>query len=75
MKFSKDEICFLTNDKVYAVTECEDRIRRLYDTTLKKYYNGTNPQSNQDVLEKEDGNLGTVEASRASLEKIYKLNS
>ncbi len=75
MKFSKDEICFLTNDKVYAVTECEDRIRRLYDTTLKKYYNGTNPQSNQVVLEKEDGNLGTVEASRASLEKIYRLNS
>ena len=65
----------MTHDKVYAVTECEDRIRRLYNTTLKKYYNGIDPKSNEVALEKEDGNLGSVETTRASLEKIYKLNS
>ena len=75
MKFSKDEICFLTHDKVYAVSECEDRIGRLYKTTLKKYYNGIHPHSNKVALEKEDGNLGSVETTRASLEKIYKSNS
>lgn len=75
MKFSKDEICFLNNDKVYAVTECEDRIRRLYNTTLKKYHRPWGSNSNQVDLEREDGKLGTVEDTRAKLEKIFKINS
>ena len=76
MKFSKDEVCFLNNDKVYAVSECEDRIRRLYNSTLRKYYNATgNNKTNQVNLDKEDGNLGNVEDARDNLEKIFKLNS
>ena len=76
MKFSKDEVCFLNNDKVYAVSECEDRIRRLYNSTLKKYYNATGSnKTNQVNLDKEDGNLGNVEDARDNLEKIFKLNS
>ena len=71
LKFAKDEVCFIGNEKVYVITEADDRIRRLYNTTLRKYYMGAEA-TNEVELTKSEGRIGSVEDARNALENIFK---
>jgi len=71
LKFAKDEVCFIDNEKIYVITEADDRIRRLYNATLRKYYMG-DEATNQVELTKSEGRIGSVDEARSLLENIYK---
>ncbi len=72
LKFAKDEVAFIERSKAYVVTEADDRIRKLYNTTLRRYYLGADSVSNKVNLTKEEGRVGSVKEIRSVLEDLYK---
>lgn len=72
LKFAKDEVAYIDHKKAYVVTEADDRIRKLYNTTLKRYYLGDDAVSNKVDLTKSEGRLGSVKDARTVLENLYK---
>jgi len=75
LKFAKDEVAFIESSKAYLVTEADDRIRKLYNTTLKRYYLGTDSISSKVNLTKEEGRIGSVKQARSFLENLYRAES
>ena len=72
LKFAKDEVAFIERSKAYLVTEADDRIRKLYNTTLRRYYLGADSVSNKVNLTKQEGRVGSVKEIRSVLEDLYK---
>ena len=72
LKFAKDEVAFIERSKAYLVTESDDRIRKLYNTTLRRYYLGADSVSNKVNLTKQEGRVGSVKEIRSVLEDLYK---
>jgi len=75
LKFAKDEVAFIESSKAYLVTEADDRIRKLYNTTLKRYYLGSESVSSKVDLTKQEGRIGSVKDARSFLENLYKAES
>ena len=69
-KFSKEEIFFIEKDKVITVYEADERILKIYERTLRKYFLGEN--SNRLNLDKEMGFKTKVKDAREQLEQLYK---
>ena len=71
-KFSKEEIFFIEKEKVVTTYEADERILRIYDRTLRKYFMGSN--SNRVDLDEEMGFKSKVTDARQQLEKLFKDN-
>ena len=69
-KFSKEEIFFIEKEKVVTTYEADERILRIYDRTLRKYFMGSN--SNRVDLDEEMGFKSKVKDARKQLEKLFK---
>ena len=69
-KFSKEEIFFIEKEKVVTTYEADERILRIYDRTLRKYFMGSN--SNRVDLDEEMGFKSKVTDARQQLEKLFK---
>ncbi len=69
-KFSKEEIFFIEKEKVITTYEADERILRIYDRTLRKYFMGSN--SNRVDLDEEMGFKSKVTDARQQLEKLFK---
>jgi hypothetical protein len=69
-KFSKEEIFFIEKEKVVTTYEADERILRIYDRTLRKYFMGSN--SNRVDLDEEMGFKSKVKDARQQLEKLFK---
>lgn len=72
IKFSKEDIFFIEKQKVFTVAEADDKIIRLYRSTLKKYLNNDN--DSKVSLDEELGFKKNITEARKQLEKIFKLN-
>jgi len=70
LKFAKDELFLLDESKVFAVCEADERIKKLYNATFKKYYLGTD-STNKVELSNYEGKIGSVEKTRSTLENLY----
>lgn len=69
-KFSKEEIFFVEKQKTITVYEADERILRIYDKTLRKYFLGD--ESNKVNLNEEMGFKTKIKDARSTLEKIFK---
>lgn len=72
IKFTKEDIFFIEKEKVFTVGEAEDKIIRLYKSSLKKFLN--QEDSTKVSLDEELGFKKNVNEARKQLEKIFKLN-
>jgi len=72
IKFSKEDIFFIEKQKVFTVAEADEKILRLYRSTLKKYLNQSD--NNRVSLDKELGFKNKINEARELLEKSFKLN-
>lgn len=72
IKFSREDIFFIERTKVFTIGEADDKILRLYRSTLKKYLN--NNDDGKVSLDEELGFKKNVNEARKHLEKIFKLN-
>lgn len=72
IKFSKEDIFFIDKQKVFTAAEADDKILRLYRSTLKKYLN--QEDNNRVSLDKELGFKNKIDEARHLLEKSFKLN-
>lgn len=72
IKFTKEDIFFIEKEKVFTVGEAEDKITRLYKSSLKKFLN--QEDSTKVSLDEELGFKKNVNEARKQLEKIFKLN-
>lgn len=72
IKFTKEDIFFIEKEKVFTVGEAEDKIIRLYRSSLKKFLN--QEDSTKVSLDEELGFKKNVNEARKQLEKIFKLN-
>ena len=72
-KFSKEEIFFVERDKTITIYESDERLLKIYDRTLRKYFMGeTNESSNKVNLNEEMGFKFKVDDARSILEKLFK---
>lgn len=71
LKFAKDELFLLDKSKVFAVCEADDKIKKLYNSTFRKYYLGDN-YTNKVELSDYEGKIGSVKNTRNILEQLYK---
>ena len=71
LKFAKDELFLLDKSKVFTVCEADDRIKKLYNSTFRKYYLGDNA-ANKVELSDYEGKIGSVKNTRSKLEQLYK---
>jgi len=69
-KFSKEEIFFVEKEKTITVYEADERILKIYDRTLRKYFLGET--GNQVSLDEEMGFRTKITDARESLEKLFK---
>lgn len=69
-KFSKEEIFFVEKQKTITVYEADERILKIYDRTLRKYFMGET--SNKLNLNEEMGFKSKVKDARLILEKLFK---
>jgi len=69
-KFSKEEIFFVEKEKTITVYEADERILKIYDRTLRKYFLGET--GNQVSLDEEMGFKSKITDARESLEKLFK---
>lgn len=69
-KFSKEDIFFVEKQKTVTVYEADDRILKIYDRTLRKYFLGD--ESNKVSLNEEMGFKTKITDARKSLEKLFK---
>ena len=69
-KFSKEEIFFIEKQKTVTVYEADERILKIYDRTLRKYFLGS--ESNKMHLNEEMGFKSKIQDARTSLEKLFK---
>jgi len=78
-KFSKEEMFFVERSKVITVFESDDRLKNIYERTLKKYLTYVeDPTKRPDTdinkidLTEEMGFKTKVEDARNGLEKLFK---
>ncbi len=78
-KFSKEEMFFIERSKVLTVYESDDRLKKIYERTLKKYLTYVeDPTKRPDTdinridLTEEMGFKTKVEDARTDLENIFK---
>jgi hypothetical protein len=72
-KFSKEEIFFVERDKTITIYESDERLLKIYDRTLRKYFMGeTSESSNKVNLNEEMGFKFKVDDARSILEKLFK---
>ena len=69
-KFSKEEIFFVEKEKTITVYEADERILKIYDRTLRKYFLGET--GNQVNLDEEMGFRTKITDARKILEKLFK---
>jgi len=69
-KFSKEDIFFVEKQKTVTVYEADDRILKIYERTVRKYFFGDN--SNKVHLNEEMGFKTKIQDARTSLEKLFK---
>ena len=69
-KFSKEDIFFVEKQKTVTVYEADDRILKMYERTVRKYFLGDN--SNKVHLNEEMGFKTKIQDARTSLEKLFK---
>lgn len=69
-KFSKEDIFFVEKQKTVTVYEADDRILKIYERTVRKYFLGDN--SNKVHLNEEMGFKTKIQDARTSLEKLFK---
>lgn len=69
-KFSSEEIFFVEKQKTITVYEADERILKIYDRTLRKYFTGES--SNKVNLDEEMGFKTKVKDARESLEQLFK---
>ena len=67
MKFSKERSFIVPMDRIVTCVECDIEVAAFYVMSIEKI----DPDYNKKTAAKE-GNLGTVEESRAILESIFK---
>ena len=67
MKFSKERSFIVPMDRVVTCVECDTEVSMFYEMSVEKI----DPDYNKKTASKE-GDLGTVEESRAILESIFK---
>ena len=67
MKFSKERSFIVPMDRVVTCVECDIEVSMFYEMSIEKI----DPDYNKKTASKE-GDLGTVEESRAILESIFK---
>ena len=67
MKFSKERSFIVPMDRVVTCVECDIQVSMFYEMSIEKI----DPDYNKKTASKE-GDLGTVEESRAILESIFK---
>ena len=67
MKFSKERSFIVPMDRVVTCVECDIEVSMFYEMSVEKI----DPDYNKKTASKE-GDLGTVEESRAILESIFK---
>ena len=69
-KFSREEIFFVEKEKTITVYESDERLLKIYERTLRKYFMGET--SNKVNLNEEMGFKTKVDDARLSLEKLFK---
>ena len=69
-KFSREEIFFVEKDKTITVYESDERLLKIYERTLRKYFMGET--SNKVNLNEEMGFKTKVDDARLSLEQLFK---
>lgn len=67
MKFSKERSFIVPMDRIVTCVECDIEVEAFYEMSISKI----DPEYNKKTATGE-GNLGTVEESRAILESIFK---
>ena len=67
MKFSRERSFIVPMDRVVTCVECDIEVSMFYEMSVEKI----DPDDNKKTASKE-GDLGTVEESRAILESIFK---
>ena len=67
MKFSKERSFIVPMDRIVTCVECDIEVSMFYEISIEKI----DPDYNKKTASKE-GDLGTVEESRAILESIFK---
>jgi len=67
MKFSKERSFIVPMDRIVTCVECDIEVSMFYEMSVEKI----DPDYNKKTASKE-GDLGTVEESRAILESIFK---
>ncbi len=67
MKFSKERSFIVPMDRIVTCVECDIEVSMFYEMSIEKI----DPDYNKKTASKE-GDLGTVEESRAILESIFK---
>ena len=67
MKFSKERSFIVPMDRIVTCVECDMEVSMFYEMSIEKI----DPDYNKKTASKE-GDLGTVEESRAILESIFK---
>ena len=67
MKFSKERSFIVPMDRIVTCVECDKEVSMFYEMSIEKI----DPDYNKKTASKE-GDLGTVEESRAILESIFK---
>lgn len=70
VKFSKEEILFVEKEKTITIYEADDRIEKIYNRTLRKYF--FQEDTSKLDLNEEMGFKNKVNDARDSLEKIFK---
>lgn len=68
-KFSKEDIFFVEKQKTVTVYEADDRILKIYERTVRKYFFGDN--SKKVHLNEEMGFKTKIQDARTSLEKLF----
>ena len=67
MKFSRERSFIVPMDRIITCVECDIEVSMFYEMSIEKI----DPDYNKKTASKE-GDLGTVEESRAILESIFK---
>jgi len=70
VKFSREEILFVEKEKTITIYEADDRIEKIYNRTLRKYF--FQEDTSKLDLNEEMGFKNKVNDARDSLEKIFK---
>lgn len=70
VKFSREEILFVEKEKTITIYEADDRIEKIYNRTLRKYF--FQEDTSKLDLNEEMGFKNKVNDARSSLEKIFK---